>query len=154
VGEILPQVSRTAGAQAPNTKSNSPLRLPQSAELPRVPLISTCGALARPRGVGGCGVEAVGCLGIVAILATIPATPHRPQGQARRDRVMNAARTDNTVHRMAQMIAASNLPLAHATAIRAMLAETFSADQITAHLAEAINRARTHRTIAGGVPPT
>jgi hypothetical protein len=67
---------------------------------------------------------------------------------------MNAARTDNTVHRMAQMIAASNLPLAHATAIRAMLAESFSADQITAHLAEAINRARTHRTIAGGVPPT
>ena len=67
---------------------------------------------------------------------------------------MNAARSDNTVNRMAQVIAASGLPLAHATAIRAMLAESFSADQITAHLAEAIIRARAQRTVAGGLPPT
>ena len=66
---------------------------------------------------------------------------------------MSAARTEDTAHRMAQMIATSNLPLAHATAIRAMLAGTFSPEQITAHLAEAINRARTYRTVAGGVPP-
>jgi hypothetical protein len=69
------------------------------------------------------------------------------------DRVVNAARTDDTVHRMAQAIAASNLPLAHATAIRAMLAGAFSAEQISAHLAEAINRARTYRTVPGVVPP-
>jgi hypothetical protein len=75
-------------------------------------------------------------------------------GKARRDRLMNAARTDNTVHRMAQVIAASGLPLAHATAIRAALREHFSPEQVTVHLAEAINRARTHRTVAGGLPPT
>jgi hypothetical protein len=67
---------------------------------------------------------------------------------------MNAARSDDTVHRMAQVIAASNLPLAHATAIRAMLAESFSAEQISAHLAEAINRARAHRTASSVLPPT
>jgi hypothetical protein len=67
---------------------------------------------------------------------------------------MNAARIDDTAHRMAQMIAASNLPLAHATAIRAMLAKHFSAEQITAHLAEAMNRARSHRAVPGGLPPT
>ena len=61
---------------------------------------------------------------------------------------MTAARTDDTIHRMAQVIASSGLPLSHATAIRELLGESFMPEQIRAHLVQALNRARSHRTVA------